>query len=73
MRERDIEYQELFKELSNYEKNGVRIIMDGSPASPMQVISAHLVQEENTYMRDYVVDEEGKLTELCFQHVKKDQ
>jgi len=69
----EIDYQELFQELTDYERNGVKINVDGTPASPMQVISAHLVREDLAYMRDYVVDEDGKLKELCFQHVKKDK
>lgn len=70
MKEQNIKYQEFFKELTNHERNGVKIKVDGLPASPMQVVSAHLVQEESTYMRDYVVDDDGNLSELCFQHVK---
>ena len=72
MKEESNEYHQLFKELTAYERTGVKIKVEGSPASPMQVITAHLVQEENTYMRDYVLDEQGKLKELCFHNIKND-
>lgn len=73
MNEQSIIYQEFFKELTSHERNGVKIIVDGLPASPMQVISAHMVQEENTYMRDYVVDDDGNLSELYFQRIKNEK
>ena len=71
MKENGYEYQQLFQELSEYEKSGVRIKMDGASASPMQVVSAHLVKEENSYMRDYIVDENGSLEEICFHNVSQ--
>lgn len=64
-------YKELFEELTYYERNGVRISVNGLPASPMQVVSSHLIEEESTYMRDYVLDEKGKVAEIGFQYVKK--
>ena len=62
-------YQELFSELTEYEKSGVRMHMDGRLASPLQIVSAHMIRETNNYMRDYVMDENGKLKELDFYEV----
>lgn len=59
-------YQELFKELSLYEEYGIPIMMDGKPASPMQITTAHMVKEEKSYMRDYILDNDGHISELCF-------
>jgi len=67
------EYEELFKELTQYEKEGVRIKMDNHLASPMQVISNHLIREAITYMRDYVINEEGRIEELGFHSVREDE
>ena len=64
-------YQELFSELTEYEKSGIRMHMDGRLASPMQIVSAHLIRETNHYMRDYVMDENGKLKELDFYEVEE--
>ena len=62
-------YQELFSELTEYEKYGIRMHMDGRLASPLQIVSAHMIRETNNYMRDYVMDENGKLKELDFYEV----
>lgn len=64
-------YQELFSELTEYEKSGIRMHMDGRLASPLQIVSAHMIRETNNYMRDYVMDENGKLKELDFYEVEE--
>ncbi len=63
------EYQELFNELSHYEKKGVYMEMEGSPASPTQIVQAHMLREDTEYMRDYVLNENGDLKELYFYHI----
>lgn len=63
-------YQELFSELTKYERSGVRMQIDGISASPLQIVSAHMIREESNYMRDYIMNEEGKLTELDFYEVE---
>ena len=37
----------------------------------MQIVSAHMIRETNHYMRDYVMDENGKLKELDFYEVEE--
>ncbi|MDD2980141.1 MAG: hypothetical protein PHN80_09240 [Hespellia sp.] len=68
----DEEYQELFEELENYEKYGVPMMIEGTRVSPMQVISAYMVKEAGTYMRDYIIDDDGNIEELTFQKIKED-
>ena len=51
MDEQEKKYQDLFTELTNYERSGVRMQMNGFPASPLQIVSAHMVREESNYMR----------------------
>ena len=63
-------FQDMFQELSVYEKKGVPIVMEGSLASPTQVVRAHMVMEDSAYMRDYVLNEEGDLKALYFYLVK---
>lgn len=62
-------YQDLYSELSGYEKKGVYIYINGAPASPLQVVNAHIMREDEVYMRDYVLNEKGDIKELCFHHV----
>ena len=60
----------LFVELESYEQLGIRMRIDEEPASPMQIVTAHMLKEENNYMRDYVWDEKGKIRELVFHNIK---
>ena len=53
-----------------YEQLGIRMRIDEEPASPMQIVTAHMLKEENNYMRDYVWDEKGKIRELVFHNIK---
>ena len=45
--------------------------IDGYPASPMQIVSAHMLREEQSYMRDYIMDENGMVQELDFYRVNQ--
>ena len=66
MDEQEKKYQDLFTELTNNERSGVRMQMNGLPASPLQSVSAHMVREESNNMRDYILDEQGMIRELDF-------
>ena len=63
-------FQDMFRELNQYEKRGVYMAMDGKPASPTQIVKALMVQEESGYMRDYVLNERGDLKALYFYMIK---
>ena len=68
MEEREL-YKDLYAELEKYEKRGVSIRLNNQPASPMQIVTAHMVKEENAYMRDYVWDDKGDVKELGFHSI----
>ena len=55
--------------LRDYEKEGIHILLNGLPASPMQVVQVHIMREDSVYMRDYVLNEKGDIKELCFNNV----
>lgn len=63
------EVQNLFSELTGYEKKGVDITLNGLAASPMQVVQAHIMREDVVFMRDYVMNEKGDIKELCFTNI----
>ena len=71
MEKSDKNFEELFTELKNYERRGIRMHIDGCPASPLQIVSAHMLREDNTYMRDYIMDENGKVQQLDFYKVEQ--
>ena len=71
MKSDETAYQELFEELEKYENKGVYISMDGFPASPMQIVAAHMTREEGSYMRDYEMNADGYIESLSFINVTK--
>ena len=62
-------YRSLYSELKQYEKRGIDILMDGYQVSPMQIVTAYMAKEEGAYMRDYVMDQNGRLESLTFTDV----
>ena len=48
MKADDSELQRLFQELEHYEQRGVRITLEGSRVSPMQIVNAYLVKESGS-------------------------
>ena len=64
-------YKNFYAELEQYERSGISMKLDNYPASPMQIVSAHMVKEDHIYMRDYVWDESGRVKELAFHNVKR--
>lgn len=69
MRKKRISYQKFYTELEGFERNGVCLLLDGNHASPMQVVRAHMVREEGSYMRDYEVDQDGHIETLSFINI----
>ena len=60
----------LFTELSDFERKGVDFSLDGLPASPMQIVQAHIMRENIIYMRDYIMNEKGDIKSVSFQNIK---
>lgn len=71
MRER--EYQNLFEELSKYEDKGICMKLENVPASPLQIVTAHMVREECNYMRDYEWDEAGHVKGITFYDIGEEK
>ena len=64
-------YKKLYAELEDYEHSGIRMKLNNFPASPLQIVTAHMVKEDPSYMRDYVWDEKGHVRELTFYNIKE--
>lgn len=60
----------LRKELTSYANAGIDLWIDGSPNTPKKIEKALRVAEEGTYMRDYVLDADGRLVRVAFDAVK---
>ena len=63
-------YKKFYAELEMYERSGVSMRLNNYPASPMQIVTAHMVREDQAYMRDYVWDEKGHMKELSFHNIQ---
>ena len=63
--------QRLYLELTSLENRGITIWLEGAKSSSQDVASQLCVQEESTYMRDYIFDE-GVLKEVHFDKIRKD-
>ena len=48
---------------------GSEMCIRDSPMSPLQIVTAYMAREEGTYMRDYVIDPEGRIESLVFTDV----
>lgn len=57
-------------ELDELNKKGVKISLEGREVDPMRIVDEFLLNEESSYMRDYILDENGNLIELGFNIVK---
>ena len=67
----EVDLQRMFKELTGYEKRKVDLRMNGIPASPMQIVQAHMIREDIAYMRYYVLNDKGDIKELWFDSIEK--
>lgn len=63
----------LYTELSDYERHGIGILIDGRCASPMQVVKAFMVRDAGSFMRDYELDSQGNLESLSFDDINKSE
>lgn len=60
----------LIKELNDFEKSGVKFLMDGKPVESSEIIADMMLGEEDcTYMRNYVF-KGARIVEIGFNKIK---
>lgn len=62
----------LYIELQSIESRGITLFLEGARSCSDEVCEALEVNEESSYMRDYVF-EEGVLSELHFDKIKHNE
>ena len=62
-------FKNLYLELKDYEESGIPMLMGDNYVNSLQVVRAYMAKEEGTYMRDYVMNPEGKLEILAFHKI----
>lgn len=63
------QYLALINELEAYRKNRIELILNGEKSTPIEIATACMVQEEGSYMRDYIGNEIGKVVEVRFDRI----
>ncbi|MCD8104280.1 MAG: hypothetical protein LUF35_04590 [Lachnospiraceae bacterium] len=56
----------LKKELRDYERAGTHLYLDGQPCHAEKIVSACMLSEEPGYMREFIGDDQKKITEIHF-------
>lgn len=64
--------KKLYLELSSLEDRGITIWLEGYPSNSKCVTNQLSINEDLTYMRDYVFDE-GVLKEIHFDKIDEDK
>lgn len=70
MPEKYVEIQSMKNGLKNILNQGVELYLDGRPATPERIAN-RFVREEAVYMPDFVLDENGALTQIRYDKVKE--
>lgn len=71
-REKDMEtYEKMKEELEAYNEQGITLRLSGRRSSSSKIAHTCCIRECGSYMGDYVLDDQGKLVEICFDKVRK--
>ena len=69
---KDKETRALRCELETYRRQGIPLLLNGSPSTPEEIEQACSSAEEGVYMRDYVQNERGEVERLQCDFVKNE-
>lgn len=64
-------YEKMKEDLDAYNERGVMLRLSGRRASSARIANVCCIRECGSYMGDYILDEDGRLVEICFDKVKK--
>lgn len=68
-KERQDERLKLYRELTFYDGEGIRLWLEGERSTPEEIVRACCAREGKSYMRDYVLNAEEKVTDIAFDPV----
>ncbi len=55
--------------LDNLVSKGISLFISGQKATPEEVVSSVMLNEESDYMADFVQDENGRLQQICYDRI----
>ncbi len=62
--------QRLCRELRQYQKAGIRLLLNGHPSSPEEISRTCTFREDRCYMRDYISNDSDEIWGIGFDFVK---
>jgi len=62
------EIQSMTNRLNDILRQGVKLYLNGEPATPEGIVD-QFIREETVYMPDFVLDENGTLTQIRYDKV----
>lgn len=65
-----IEIQSIKNGLENIHGQGIKLYLDGKEATPDKIVKRFIREEKAVYMPDFVLDENGVLTQIRYDKVK---
>lgn len=72
MQEKNMEvYERMKDDLEAYNEQGITLRLSGKRASSARIANVCCIRECGSYMGDYILDESGRLVEICFDKVRK--
>lgn len=71
MNKRCADYFDLKNELERYEREGIKISMEGKKVLPRHAAQICCFENSSEIMRDYVIDDKGKIIEIGFNRINQ--
>ena len=63
-------YSWILAEMEQAEAAGLSVSVDGRPYTMAETDKLHQMMEEAYYMKDYVGDRQGRITQIDFDHLE---
>lgn len=64
-------YERMKEDLDAYSAQGIVLKLSGRKASSARIANVCCIRESGSYMSDYVLDQEDKLIEICFNRIRR--
>ena len=72
-KENEIRADSLLRELRDYEREGTHLYLGDFPSRADEIVEACMLAEDSDYMRDFVSDDEERITEIHFIKITEEQ
>lgn len=70
-RQKKVMAEALMRELRDYQKSGTQLYIGDEPCSPREIVKACVFSEDGKYMRDFVMNDSEKVSEIHFVKLRE--